>query len=168
MNSRQTNGRIPGEGDKGSARAAFDQTAQDPELDTVLRNFRASVHAWSEATYQSGVEATAQSRIEAAGRSRALVLPPAPRRILWNRSLAWSLSLVLTAGVATTGIYEFHQKEVARDKAIQQEIEHQRQLAQQHARDVDELLARVDSDVSREAPTAMEPLASLMADDETQ
>ena len=160
MNSHQTNGRIPGEGDNGSARAAFDQSAQDPELDTVLRNFRASVHAWSHATYQT--------RDEAAGRSRSLVLSPAPRRILWNRSLAWSMSLVLAAGVATTGIYEYHQKEVARDKAIQQEIEHQRQLAQQHARDVDELLARVDSDVSREAPTAMEPLASLMAEDETQ
>jgi hypothetical protein len=30
------------------------------------------------------------------------------------------------------------------------------------------LLAKVDSDVSREVPSAMEPLAQLMAGDETQ
>jgi hypothetical protein len=30
------------------------------------------------------------------------------------------------------------------------------------------LLAKVDSDVSREVPSAMEPLALLMAEDETR
>jgi hypothetical protein len=94
-----------------------------------------------------------------------LVLSPAPRRIRWNRSLAWALSLVLAAGLGSEGIYQYHQKQLARQVAIQHQLQ---VVQQQHAREVDELLARVDRDVSREVPSAMEPLASLMADDETQ
>ena len=159
MNSSQTNGK-PGKPEDGSARHAFEDAAQDPELEAVLKDFRASVHAWSGATYQS--------RSEATYRSRALVLSPAPRHILWRQSLVWALSLVLTAGVATSGVHQYHQRELAR-QAAQRLAEQQRQLAQQqHAREADELLARVDNDVSREVPSAMEPLASLMAEDETQ
>ena len=160
MNIHSKNGKYPGERENGSTRNGFDQAAQEPELEAVLKDFRASVHAWSEATYQA--------RLDAAGRSRALVLSPVPRRTLWHRSLVWALSLVLTAGAAMAGVYEFHQKELARQAVIQRELERQRQLNQVHVREVDELLARVDNDVSREAPSAMEPLASLMADDETQ
>jgi uncharacterized protein YlxW (UPF0749 family) len=152
MNFNSTNGNIPGERESGSVRQGLNEAAQDPELEAVLADFRVSVHAWSEAAY----------------RSRALVLSPAPHRILWRRSLVWALSLVLTAGVAVAGVYEYHQKELARQAEIRRELERQRQAVQQHAREVDELLARVDSDVARETPSAMEPLASLMADDETQ
>jgi len=153
MNKNQMNGKTPGERENGSARPGFDQASQDPELEAVLKDFRASVHAWSDKTY----------------RRRALVLSPTPRRTLWNRSLAWALSLVLMAGVATTGLNQYHQSQLARQARIQHEVEQRRQLAQQqHAREVDDLLARVDSDVSREVPSAMEPLATLMADDETQ
>lgn len=160
MNRNAMNGKYPGEGEKGSVRHEFDEVAQDPELEAVLRDFRSSVHAWSETAYQS--------RSEAADRSRALVLSPGPHRTLWRQSLVWALSLVLTAGVATEGMYQYHQKMLAHQAAIQRELERQRQIAAEHAREADELLARVDSDVSREAPTAMEPLASLMVDDETQ
>jgi hypothetical protein len=161
MNTNQINGKNSGERGNGSVRPGFDQAPQDPELEAVLKDFRASVHAWSEAAYQSS--------IDAADRSRALVLSPAPRRTLWNRSLAWALSLVLMAIIGTEGIHQYHQKQLARQVAIQRELEHQRKVVQQqHAREVDELLARVDSDVSREVPSAMEPLASLMVDDETQ
>jgi uncharacterized protein HemX len=82
--------------------------------------------------------------------------------------LAWALSLVLTVAVASAGFLQYRQKELAHQATIQRAIQHQRLVDQQHAREADELLARVDSDVSREAPSAMEPLASLMADDETQ
>jgi hypothetical protein len=42
------------------------------------------------------------------------------------------------------------------------------QQRNQQARQEDEdLLAKVDSDVSREVPAAMEPLAQIMAEDET-
>jgi hypothetical protein len=160
MMQHSQNGKIPGERESGSARRQFDEAAQDPELDAVLSDFRASVHARSEAMYRS--------RFQTAGRSRALVLSSAPRRALWHHSMAWALSVVLTAAVVSAGLLQYHQKEVARQAAIQRELDRQRMVSQQHARDTDDLLARVDSDVSREAPTAMEPLASLMADDETQ
>jgi hypothetical protein len=39
--------------------------------------------------------------------------------------------------------------------------------AEQRARD-EELLAKVDSEVSQEVPSAMEPLAQLMAGDEAE
>jgi hypothetical protein len=67
-----------------------------------------------------------------------------------------------------------HQQELARIAAAQAAL-HQRELAEQHAREQKELLARVDSelavvdrDVSREAPDALEPLARLMAEDEVR
>ncbi len=130
-----------------------EEAAQDPMLQAVLQDFRASIHAWSDATYHT----------------KSLVLSEGPRRTLWNQSLAWSLSLVLAIGVASTGAYEYHHRELARQAAAQREVEHQRQLAlEEHAREVDELLAKVDSDVSQEVPNAMEPLASLMAEDESQ
>jgi hypothetical protein len=160
MKQYSQNGKIPGERESGSVRRQFDEAAQDSELEAVLSDFRASVHAWSEATYRT--------RFEATGRSRALVLSSAPRRALWRQSLAWALSIVVTATVVSAGVFEYHEKEVARQAAIQRELDRQRVVNQQHAREADDLLARVDRDVSREAPTAMEPLAGLMADDETQ
>jgi hypothetical protein len=48
------------------------------------------------------------------------------------------------------------------------QAERQRLAAEQRNRDEEELLAKVDSDVSREVPSAMEPLAQLMAEDDTQ
>ncbi len=49
--------------------------------------------------------------------------------------------------------------------------EQQRLVAQQRERQArqedEDLLAKVDSDVSREVPLAMEPLAQLMVEDET-
>jgi len=126
---------------------------ENAKLEAVLADFRASVHAWSEATY----------------RNRPMVHSPVSRRTLGQWSLAWSLSLAVVAGVASTGAYEYHQRDLAHRATVQREAEHQRQLdLEQHAREVDELLAKVDSDLSREVPSAMEPLASLMADDNTQ
>jgi hypothetical protein len=53
--------------------------------------------------------------------------------------------------------------------AVARAAEQQRQAAQERARQEEEdLLAKVDSDVSREVPSAMEPLAQLMAGDVTQ
>ncbi len=152
MKQYSQNGKIPGERESSSGRRPIDDSDQDSQLEAVLSDFRASVHAWSEAKY----------------RSRALVLSPAPRRTLWRQTLAWSLCVLLTGAVVSGGLFQYHEKEVARQAAIQRELDRQRMVNQQHAREADDLLARVDSDVSREAPSAMEPLASLMADDETQ
>jgi hypothetical protein len=68
------------------------------------------------------------------------------------------------------GLYEQHQRqEMARVAAAARAAEQQRLVAAQQARDAEEdLLAKVDSDVSREVPSAMEPLAQLMAEDESK
>jgi hypothetical protein len=44
--------------------------------------------------------------------------------------------------------------------------EQQHELAAQRAKDEADLMARVDSDIARQVPSALEPLASLM--DENQ
>jgi hypothetical protein len=129
--------------------------ASDAELEQALRNFRDSIHAWSEAAYS---------------RTRPLVLEV--RRRSWRLAAGWALGCVLVAGSVGGGLFERHQsRELARIAAQQRAAEQQRQLVEQQARarESDEaLLARVDSDVSREVPSAMEPLAQLMAEDETR
>ena len=165
MKGNSKNGKGPGEREE---RVRLDETAGDPELESVLKDLRASVHAWSARAY----------------RSRSLVLSQVPQRTLWHRSLVWALSIIVAAGVVTAGVYQYRQKEQIRQAAIERELEKERQAkpqgsqqagvvpvgeaAGQRGRDVDELLARVDRDVAREAPSAMEPLASLMDDDEKQ
>lgn len=172
MKSNSKNGMVPGEPHE---RARLDEITGDPELEAVLKELRANVHAWSAATYES--------RYERTDRTRARVLSQVPHRTLWHRSLVWALSIILTAGIVTAGVYQYRQKEQTRQAAIERELEHQRQAKQQvsqqagvtpgqaapqSGRDVDELLARVDRDVARETPSAMEPLARLMDDDEKQ
>jgi hypothetical protein len=58
---------------------------------------------------------------------------------------------------------------VARIAAAAEAARQQKLAAEQRAHEENEdLLAKVDSDVSREVPIAMEPLAQLMAEDEAQ
>jgi len=122
---------------------------EDPMLQSALRDFRLSVHAWSDAAYH-------RARPD---RSTAT------RTIAWRRSVAWGLSLVLSLGIVGTAAHERqHQQQLAR-QAQQRELDRQRALAEQRARETDQLLANVDNDVAREVPAAMEPLAQLMADD---
>jgi uncharacterized protein HemX len=120
----------------------------DPELQSTLRNFRLSVHAWSEAAYN---------------RPRPAVWAT-PHQRAWRRATAWALGCVLALGVAAGGVHE-HQQQSARAAAAR-EAENQRQLADQHALDAEDLLAKVDSEISRQVPNAMEPLAQLMVEDE--
>lgn len=123
----------------------------DPVLQAALADFRESVHSWSEAAYSS---------------PRAV--PALQRRTVWKRSLGWALGLAVAAGVAGAGIHERqHQKELARLEAERQAQQRQ-QLAAQQAKQADDLLAKIDSDVSREVPSAMEPLAQLMDDNSNQ
>jgi CHASE3 domain sensor protein len=76
---------------------------------------------------------------------------------------------VLVAGGVGSGIQERqHKLELARIAAEARAAEQRRVIAEQRAREEEDLLANVDSDVSREVPSAMEPLARLMADDETR
>jgi uncharacterized protein HemX len=123
----------------------------DPNLGDALLEFKASVHAWSVAAY-----------------SAARTAPTRPA-IAWRRTLAWALSLVLASGALSGAVYERHHQQVLAQQQHQRELQlqHQQQMAaqQQHASEAEDLMAKIDSDVAREVPTAMEPLAQMMTDD---
>jgi hypothetical protein len=128
---------------------------QDLELDEALRDFRLSVHAWSDAAFS---------------RPRTVVMAVAPRHV-WRLAAGWALGCVLLAGGASTGFWQHHHRQMEIRITAARVAEQQRLIAlqrEQQARQEDEdLLAKVDSDVSREVPTAMEPLVQLMVEDET-
>ena len=124
---------------------------QDSELDEALTNFRSSVHAWSEAAFN---------------RPRTMTDAVAPMRV-WRLAASWALGCVLVIGGASAGLWQHQQREMRITQAHL--AEQQRLVAQQKARqqEDEDLLAKVDSDISREVPVAMEPLAQLMVEDET-
>ncbi len=122
----------------------------DPVLKEALKDFRLSVHAWSEA---------------AMNRPRRPVHTAV--HTTWRTAVSWAMGCLLAAGSVGGGLYErHHRQEMARQTAAEQA--RQRQLAAETAaaastREQDEqLLAEVDSAVSRQVPSAMEPLAELM------
>jgi len=118
------------------------------ELEQALMNFRASVKAWSEAELS---------------RSRMAVKVVGQRH--WWPAAGWALGCALLAGGAGGGVYEHHQRIVTARVAAARAAEQQRLAAADQARDAEEdLLAKVDKDVSQEVPSAMEPLARLMDD----
>jgi hypothetical protein len=146
------------------------------EIEQALREFRASVCAWSDAEYarpRKVMEALSDFRASvfawsAAEYARPRIAVRTVRHRSWRLAAGWALGCVLMAGGVSGGVYERHQRqEVARIAAVR-EAERQRVVAKQRVREEDELLAKVDSDVSREVPSAMEPLAQLMAEDEAK
>ncbi len=127
----------------------------DPVLRSALGDFRASVHAWSDVAYNRPRPA----------------LSSAPQAIAWRRAAGWVLSLTLSVGILGTAAYERHHGQImAQERRHQQDIERQRLLDEQRTRetaaatDTEDLMATVDSAVSRQVPAAMAPLA-LTADE---
>ena len=129
-----------------------------PELDLALREFRLSVHAWSEATYSRPRTAVSAGR----------------RKQVWRLAAGWALSGVLVAGGVSMGVWKHHRQEIRQEIRIAaaRVVEHERLPAnernQQVRQEDEDLLAKVDSDVSRGVPSAMEPLAQMMAGDVTE
>lgn len=132
-------------------RKAGDGLELDAETEQAVRNFRLSVRAWSEAAY-----------------SRPRTVELTVRRRSWRLAAGWALGCALVAGSVTGSVIERrHQQEVARIAA--QKAEEQRLEAQQREKSEDQsLMATVDSDVSQEVPSAMEPLAQLMENSGTE
>jgi hypothetical protein len=126
--------------------------ALEPELRQALDEFRNSVHSWSEAAYS---------------RERSVFVTPAPRGS-WRPAAAWTLGCALVLGSVSGGVYERHHRQVLAQIAQAKEIERQKQAAIEKDREEEALLANVDTDVSRQVPSAMEPLAQLMAEDESK
>jgi hypothetical protein len=125
---------------------------EDPVVEQALRNFKASVDAWSEA---------ALSR----PRTVKVVRRGATR---WRMAASWALGCVLAAGSLAGALYERqHRQELARiaaaQAAAQKAAEEKLAAEQKSAGQSDEdLLATVDKDISRAVPAAMEPLAQMM------
>lgn len=132
-----------------------DMDEQDVELAQALKDFKLSVHAWSDAAY-----------------SRPRTIAHEVRRRSWRLAVGWALGCVLVAGSVSGGLVERqHQLNLARIAAQQREADRQKQLKEQQARaqiSDETLLADVDSDVSRQVPSALEPLAQMMSEDETK
>ena len=135
----------------GRAKEPVELDALDPELKQALGDFKASVHAWSEAMY---------------GRPQKAHLTVAHRT--WRLAAGWAMACVLLAGAVSGGVYERHQRQEQARIAAARQAAAQRQMAEQRAREEEDLMANVDSDVSREVPSALEPLASLMTEDTTK
>jgi hypothetical protein len=89
------------------------------------------------------------------------------RHVSWRLAAGWALGCVLAAGSVAGGVYErHHRQEAARIAAAAEAAQQQKLAAEQRTQQENEdLLAKVDSDVSREVPSAMEPLAQMMAED---
>jgi hypothetical protein len=75
---------------------------------------------------------------------------------------------MLVIGAAGGGVLEYrHRQETARIAAAR-EARQQRALAEEREREAEKELAKVDTDIAREVPNAMEPLAQLMTEDDSQ
>jgi hypothetical protein len=147
---------------------------EDPMVTGALENFKASVDAWSDAAYR---------------RPRAVAKAT---QHSWRLAASWVLGCTLAAGSLAGGSYErHHRQELARIeatkaavRAAEQKAELERKAAEQSvkatvvterqptkvkrvANENEDLLASVDSDVSRQVPAAMEPLAQMMVDNGT-
>jgi hypothetical protein len=127
----------------------------DPALKQALGDFKASIYAWSDA---------ASNRPRSA---HAIVV-----QRTWRLAAGWSLAVVLLCGTISGGLYEHHQRKVEEQLTAERQAEHQRQLAaqraQQEAQQEEDMLASVDNAVSREVPSAMEPLAQLTDESESR
>jgi hypothetical protein len=152
-----------------SNRDKLAEEIEDPMVAGALKYFKASVNAWSEAAY---TEPRTVVRIA---------------RHNWRLAATWALGCMLAAGSLAGGLYERHQRqELARieaskaaTKAAEQKVALERKASEQpaaakivtrrqptavkkEANENEDLLATVDSDVSRQVPAAMEPLAQMM------
>lgn len=155
----------------------------DAAMEDALRNFRSSIHAWSEAEFV-----------------RARTVLHSEHRRTWRRAAAWAVGCALAVGTLSAGIYEHHshdrlariitQRIVAQRTAAQRTLQQNQLLADQGAapnqsaaqspaedalqapaqgQSADaRLMAAVDRDVSQPVPSAMEPLAQLMEESASQ
>ena len=119
-----------------------------PELREAIGNFKSSVDAWSENMLSRPREAKE------------------PVRTNWGLVTKWALGCAVFIGTVSGGVYENHRQQEAAKVEAARIAEQQHELAAQRAKDEADLMAKVDSDIARQVPSALEPLASLM--DENQ
>lgn len=132
--------------------AANNPETLEPELREVLRHFKSSVDAWSEAMMSGPRPVHAQARTN------------------WGLVTKWALGCVVFAGTVSGAMYQNHRQQEMAKAAAARIAAQQRELAAQQAKEEEQedIMAKVDSDVAREVPSALEPLASLMNEDDTK
>jgi hypothetical protein len=126
----------------------------DPALKQALGDFKASVHAWSDAAYRGPRQ-----------------VPLGAVRRSWKLAAGWGFAVVLLAGGVSGGVFVHHKNVLRAQLAAQRAAEQQKQAAQraeQEAQLEEDMLASVDTAVSREVPRAMEPLAQLSEEEESR
>lgn len=127
--------------------------AMEPGLKQALGDFKAHVHAWSEAAYAQPRQVRSVSAVK-----RSL-------------ALGWGLAVVLLAGATSGGVYVHHEQVKAAQVAAARAAEQRQEAiarAQKRAQEEEEMLASIDRAVSREVPSAMEPLAQLSEESEAR
>jgi hypothetical protein len=124
----------------------------EPELREALGNFKLSVDAWSEAMISRPREAIS------------------PARMNWSAVTKWALGCVVFAGTVSGGLYQNHKQAEAQKVEAARIAEQQRAVEAAKVANVDEedLMADVDSDIARQVPNALEPMATLMAEDDSK
>jgi hypothetical protein len=148
-----------------SGRNKLAEEIDDPIVAGALKHFKASVDAWSETAYKQ---------------PRTVVRTV---RHTWRLAATWALGCLLAATSLAGGLYERHVRQesarIGAMKAAEQKAALDRKAAVQPvtativtrrqptavkraASENEDLLATVDSDVSRQVPAAMEPLAQMM------
>ena len=121
----------------------------EPELRQALGHFKASVHGWS---------SEVMSRVE---QSHSYAARPVRRRV-WRLAAGWALASLMAASAVSGLLYERRQQQVLAQMQHERLLEQQQQMTLERQQAEEDLLAKVESDISREVPSAMEPLAQLM------
>jgi hypothetical protein len=126
--------------------------AMDVEMKQAIGDFKASVHAWSDAAL-----------------SRPRIATHAVAHHGLRLGMVWAMAMVLLTGGVSGSLYVHHRNVVEKQAELaRRQEEQQRLVAAQRARQEEILLSNVDSDLSRQVPQALEPLAQLMNEDQTQ
>jgi hypothetical protein len=141
----------------------YPKPAEDAEIEAALRNFRLSVHHWSEQEYvrPRAIERTRWSRFTAG--FWTMIANPALGGTLAAAMLIASVSVPV-------GIQYEHKVAAERQAALDlqqkqaEEVRKSAVAAASSAVDDAAFLDDVDSDIAQATPEAMQPLASLMND----
>jgi len=131
---------------------AEDAEKLEPELRKILGDFKLSVDAWSDSMISRPREAKA------------------PARKNWSAVTKWALGCAVFAGTVSSGVYQNHRQVEAAKVEAARIAGQQRSLEAAKVANVNEedLMADVDSDVARQVPSALEPMATMMNDDQTK
>jgi hypothetical protein len=157
---------------------------EDPVVAEALRNFKSSVDAWSEAAYsrpRTAMRAVRHSwRLAASWALGCVLAVGGLAGWMAERHHRQDLARIAAQKAAAQKALQeqaaaLQQRLAAEQTALQEQLaaEQQRAAAAHSATanantEDEDLLATVDSDVSREVPAAMEPLAQLMNENGTE